>query len=148
MSNSTDLAKADAFLKFGSRLIAFRIPTCRPSVDYVTSFKSSTGNEDAAQFINQLAQARLEMINCMYLASFPYNQKISILDEYLLQVYRLSDYFTQQKLQLDRELMFEWRGAITDKPDFSKSSDIVFEIMFLLHTKVLLYVIDWICLLY
>lgn len=136
MSNASEVAKADGFYRFGSRVFNFRMPTCRPTVDYQASFKSSVGNPESAAFISQLAQLRLEMTGALYTSPGAYDQKIKALDMYLAQVYRLVDAFATQKLQLDKQLQFEWRGAISDKIEGAKSSDILFELLFLLHTKV------------
>ena len=136
MSNTSEVAKADGFQRFGSRVFNFRLPTCRPTVDYQASFKSSVGTPEAASFITKLTQLRLEMTGSLYSSPGSYDQKIKALDAYLVQVFRLSDAFAMQALKLDKQLHFEWRGAISDKIEAAKSSDILFEILFLLHTKV------------
>jgi hypothetical protein len=136
MSNPADVAKASGFLKFATRIYSFRIPICRPTIDYQASFKSSVGNPEAASFVAILAQTRADMINTLYTVPNAFDLKLKAVDAYLLQVYRLADCMLTQTVQFDRDLAFEWKGAVTDQVDFSKSSDIIFEIMFVLHTKV------------
>lgn len=142
MASPSDVAKTDGFLRFGTRVFNFRIPICRPSVDFAASFKSSIGAPEAASFVTVLTQTRIDMIHIIYNTSGIYDQKLKAVETYLLLAWKLADLFASQKLQLDKDLCFEWRGAITDKPDCSKSSDIIFELLLLLHTKVMLFFIE------
>lgn len=136
MANSAGVSKADGFTKACARITAFRTPVCKPNVDFNVVFKSSVGNPDAAKFVQALTQTRNEMCNLLLVAA-PNENKIKSVDLYLYNLLRLWDTMSYDtKIQLDRDLVFEWRGSITDKADFSKSSDLVFEIIMVLHTKV------------
>jgi hypothetical protein len=137
MANPSDVAKTDGFLRLGTRIFNFRVPICRQSVDYQASLKSSIGAPEAASFVAQLGQARLDMTNTLYYAAGSNDDKIRSIAAYMALVLKLSDAFAAQKVQLDKELTFEWRGSITSTPDCSRSSDLLFEVLFLLHTKVM-----------
>lgn len=136
MANPSDVAKTDGFLRFGTRIYNFRVPLCKQSVDYQAALKSSIGAPETASFVTSLAQARLDMINTLYSTAGAYEQKIKAIEAYMLLVFKLHDAFGAQKIQLDKELSFEWRGSVTDKPDFFRSSDVLFELLLVLHSKV------------
>lgn len=136
MAHSEDVSKADGFTKACARITAFRVPLCKPNVDFNVVFKSSVGNPDAAKFVQTLTQLRNEMANLL-MVSAPNENKIKSVDTYLFNLLRLWDTVTSDpKIKTDRELVFEWRGSVTEKAEFSKSSDLLFEIIMVLHTKV------------
>lgn len=141
MSNPVDVSKADGFTKACTRITAFRTPLCKPNVDFNVVFKSSVGYPDSAKFVQTLTQTRNEMSNLLMVAA-PNENKIKSVDVYLYNILRLWDAINADpKIQLDREMVFEWRGSIDSKADFSKSPDVLFEIIMVLHTKAMLHAI-------
>ena len=136
MASLTDVAKAEGYLKACTRLTNLRVPICKATVDFQISFKSSIAAEDAASFIQTLGSTRNDMANAL-LANVANDVKIASVEAYLPHLYRFLDCCNSgQKIQMDKDVIFEWRGAITDRPDFFKSPDLVYEIMMVLHTKV------------
>lgn len=76
------------------------------------------------------------MLTALYSAPGAHDQKVKTVDAYLTLVWKLHEAFATQKLQLDKDLSFEWRGSISERPECARSSDVLFEILNLLHTKV------------
>lgn len=129
----------DDSVKGFTRLYNFRVATCKPSVDYFASFKSSIGTEDAQNLIEQLMKTRTEMITTLY-SNSRFDIKLSSVENYLPHLLRLWDsLINQQDVKTDRDMLFEWRGSITDSFDCMKSSNVVYDLIMTLQTKVSFY---------
>ena len=139
MSSLSDVAKAEGFVKACTRLINFRLPTCKPTVDFQACFKSSIGTEDAANLVKMLVQTRFEMITILYQPGSTNDAKLASVESYLPFLFSLLDSTSAvqlQPIQYDRELTFEWSGCVTNNLEFTRSNDVVFEVIMVLYTKV------------
>ena len=136
MSTMNDAAKTEGYMKTCTRLVSFRMPICKPTTDFTASLKSSMGTPEAAQLVQSLTDARSEMIST-YQSSSTIEVKIKAVENYIPLLYRLLESVNAtDKLTLDKELTFEWLGAISNKGEYFKSHDILFELIMVLHTKV------------
>lgn len=136
MSTINDAAKMDGYMKTCTRLVCFRMPICKPTIDFSASFKSSTAAASSAQLVQSLSAARSELI-ASYQSSSTIEVKIKAVEDYIPILYRLLESVNAtQKLTLDKELTFEWYGAFSNKGEYFKSHDILFELIMVLHTKV------------
>lgn len=141
MSTTNDAVKADGYMKTCSRLVSFRMPICKPTTDFTASFKSSIGSPDAAQLVQSLTAARSEVIST-YQSNSTIEMKIKAVESYIPYLYRLLESMNAtQKLTLDKELTFEWLGAISNKGEYFKSHDVLFELIMVLHTKAIFHAI-------
>lgn len=141
MAMFADSAKLmTAYRRAITRLFKFsRVGLSTPSTDFNASFKSSLDASGVASFITQLAEARGQYISMA--ANGSIEAIIASVDAYIPLLLRLVTSMTLQKesLRLDRDLVFEWQGAIGDKMDFFKSNDVVFELLMVYHSKAMLH---------
>lgn len=136
MSSVNDPTKTDGYLKSCTRLVAFRLPICKPTLDYHASFKSSLGTPEAMQLIQSLSEARGGMVSA-YQSSGSFEVKIKAAEDYIPLLYQLLDTMQNSpKLRLDKDLTFEWQGGICNKGEFFKSHDALYELIMVLHAKV------------
>lgn len=136
MATISDAAKADGYMKSCTKLICFRTPICKPTLDFHASFKHSIGSPEAVALIQSLSEARTDLVTA-YQSSSSYDVKIKCAEDYIPLLYRLLDSVNSaHKLQLDKELTFEWQGGITQKGEFFKSGDVLFELLMMFHAKV------------
>eukprot|EP01032_Pedospumella_encystans_P011349 gene11349-13200_t len=141
MSTMNDAAKTEGYMKTCTRLVSFRMPICKPTTDFTASLKSSMGTPEAAQLVQSLTDARSEMIST-YQSSSTIEVKIKAVENYIPLLYRLLESVNAtDKLTLDKELTFEWLGAISNKGEYFKSHDILFELIMVLHTKAIFHAI-------
>mmetsp|Transcript_29104 Transcript_29104/g.59621 ORF Transcript_29104/g.59621 Transcript_29104/m.59621 type:complete len:493 (-) Transcript_29104:64-1542(-) len=140
MSSVVDVQKTEAYLQACSRLLEFRNPQVNTSMSFKSCFKSSMDAEDANQLITETEDSRLQMIND-FSVNATYDTKIRSLEAYLGHLLRLEESIRTAKeaVKLDKEMHFEWRGSLTDKLDCTKSSDIIYEVCMVLHTKAILH---------
>lgn len=136
MATVSDAAKADGYMKSCTKLVSFRTPICKPTLDFHASFKHSIGSPETAALIRSLSDARADLVSA-YQSSSSYDVKIKCAEDYIPLLYRLVDSINSaQKLQLDKELSFEWQGGITQKGEFFKSNYVLYELLMVFHAKV------------
>lgn len=147
-----DAIKTDNFNKLLVRLYNFAVPyplkqnniksTTSANVYemFKLSYKSYLGTNEFLELITQLDYKRSSMINYLNETNCSFDTKLVSIDQYLTSLYQFMDVLNNQSeiIKCDRPMSFEWRGGIDRKSnDIFKSSEILFELLMTLHTKVI-----------
>jgi hypothetical protein len=137
MSSVSDIAKAEGYSSSCTKLLYFRVPLTT-NIDFKAAFKSSIAAPEAATMIDQLNSTRQNMFTVLHSAQ-PFDAKIKAVDAYVPHLLRYFDMATdsEQNIQSDKLILFEWKGTLSER-DFFKSSDVLFELIMVLQTKVCL----------
>jgi hypothetical protein len=124
-----------------SHFFTFSLPLPRGNPDFQGAFKSFLGqSESTAKLIASLSKGRIELGNILQNHSTSFENKLLFVDNYLPLVYQLYESLLAngQPVKSDKELVFEWKLYLApgNQPNF-RSSDLQFEMMMLLHLKVI-----------
>jgi hypothetical protein len=116
----------------------FRIPKCK-EVNYREAFKSSMNTVESIGIIERLEKCTKQLSQAL---SFQcdYQSILTIIEEYLPNLFHLMESLKgQNKVRADCDINFEWIGSfVVDMKGFH-STDIIFEILMVMHTKAVIH---------
>lgn len=118
----------------------FRIPSLK-FIDFTIVFKGYLENEETSQFISSLNSARSNMLHNLSI-DCNIELKLLTLETYLPIILKLLDsLLAQSPVEINRTLMFEWKGSLSVADTFNLYPEIIYEIIMVLHTKSILHYI-------
>jgi hypothetical protein len=135
-------ANSLAFYQSLANFWMFSLPTSRGTADYRGAFKTYLSTSEATSaLIEGLMKGRMDLSQLLITNS--HNEaRIKAVDDYLPLVYQLYESILAHGggLHADKELIFEWKLYLggNNAPSF-RSNDIIFEIIMLLHLKVIFF---------
>lgn len=126
-----------------SALHSFRTPMCRNSngLDFAASFVCSTNSPESTSLITNLNTLRKQMCGELASPTSTNTMRLTCVDAYLPHVCNLLDSLNKQPpVPLEKQLIFEWVGAFAPNAlVFNQSSEVIFELGMVLHTKAILH---------
>ncbi len=138
-----DFVSQDALNRVCASLMKLRVPLCKNNggVDYQASFISSSGSEDATALVANLNSTRRQMLVELSSPTNTASMRLTCVDAYLPLISNLLNSLNMQPpVTIEKQFLFEWRGAFnTDHNLYSQSSEMVFELGMVLHTKAVLH---------
>ena len=139
----TDFVSQDCLHRVCASLHKFRVPLCKNNggVDYEASFVSSSGSEEATALVKNLNITRKQMLVELSSPTNTGSMRLSCVDAYLPLIASLLNSLNMQPpVTIEKQFVFEWRGAFNSDPNlYSQSSEMVFEVGMVLHTKAVLH---------
>lgn len=131
-----------SFLNQCCSMLRFRTPVIKPTnmVNYTTSFKSSIGSPESKDLAENLTATRKQMAGELGSSASTTVTRLQTVDAYLVFIQKLLDSLNNQApVGIDKQLVFEWRGALSPPETFSMSNEIIYELGMVLHTKAMLH---------
>jgi hypothetical protein len=126
----------ESFLKSILNVKALKRPSFRRGFPFSKCFESSLGHEGAARLVAELDEYREQLLEI--LPSGNVILAIQTIDKYIPCIFNLLESLRGNSVHVDRQLSFEWKGAITTG-DYSQYCEIIFEIAMSLHSKAILH---------
>jgi len=120
---------------------AIPIPFTRTVPDYIGTFRPYMHQAETNDLIEQLAANKSTVMQYLPSPSIGWDAKISAVDNYLSNLYRLRDSLTKQgNVRSEKPLIFDWKLYLgTNQNQMFQSYDVVFEIIMTLHQKALMH---------
>jgi hypothetical protein len=137
-----DAAALYRFYQSLSHMPDLGYPYTRGIPDYKGAFKSYLpATPELNDLVEFITIVRTDLSQLMVRPGF-HVEKLKLVDDYLPLITRLMDsLIAAQTIQADKALVFEWKpflgGGNNTGPAF-RSSDIIFEVIMMLHFKVIL----------
>lgn len=112
----------------------------RLSADFRSVFKNFLDDPDTNTLIEKVCLTRDEMAKAMVNRNLVYEQKISTVDDYLAAITTLYEsLLAQGGVKVSQNFVFEWIMYVNGTGESFKSSDMVFELIMVLHLKAILH---------
>ena len=136
-------APPDDYLRSLCVPLRFRLPACKHSTDFQRSFQSSAAHHpESRELVEQLTARRARVAHVLSAATeVGLAEKVEAVLQYLPPLFSLFDSLNRQdRVPLDVQLVFEWRGAFCFSPEtFTKFPEVIYEVLMTLHTLAILH---------
>ncbi len=137
-SNSEAVHEVQRFHEMCSILFPFRLPSVKGDTDFKQSFVNFLNSQEAVNFTNSINFKRNDMLFAIESADSLLN-KLASVDAYLPLAFRLMRTLTKSSstVNMKIKMKFEWKSSFGQF--YFKSSDIQYDVLMTLHTKVFIY---------
>jgi hypothetical protein len=118
----------------------FTLPICRPATDFLAAFANFIDHPPTSALLNKATNAKLALINAMANRSISYEQKLVVLEDYLLALNTIYESLAAQGgVKVAQHLYFDWILSLSGMGESFRCTDMVFELIMLLHLRAQLY---------
>lgn len=125
----------DPILKQTLSLYSFPSPHIKESVDFTSSFHSSSSSESAQLLVSLLTQYR-EQFRFTLINYSKIGDILTAIDVYLPVLWQLLDSLDRQDpVRVDVPLRFVWKGSISILPEYHCYNQVIFELIMTIHSK-------------
>eukprot|EP01039_Chlorochromonas_danica_P007938 gene7938-8757_t len=129
----------DTFYSGCLSFYTFTLPVCKVLTDFRAVFKNYLDDPETATLVEVVVQARAAMATALVTKGQPHESKMSALDQYLNALFTTYEsLLAQGGVKVRQSLQFEWVLYQSGTGDVFRSSDMIFELIMLLHVKALL----------